>query len=210
MWDSITATPKWVTDQLLKNALEALEKRMKGQQIGESLELAYFNIISGAYFAMGLKYAGTALEEPYGRLIHFHVLFTRIRNQNSEFHFHLTGGGILMLLAVGQFVHRIKRAVVRDGLNLVSLALSMVMAGTGEINCLRRFRYAHAQATQPNKYGVHMATHMAIGLLFLGGGRYTLGTSHCAIACLLAAFYHAFARESRAITGVEAFVGFGR
>ena len=114
-----------------------------------------------------------------------------------------------MRLAVDQFVHRIKRAAVRDA-STSYLSVSMVMAGTGEINCLRRFRYAHAQVTQPNKYGVHMATHMAIGLLFLGGSRYTLGISHCDIACLLAAFYHAFARESRAITGVEAFVGFGR
>lgn len=68
----------------------------------------------------------------------------------------------------------------------------MVMAGTGEINCLRRFRYAHGQAIQPNKYGVHMATHMAIGLLFLSGGRFTLGTSDCAIACLVAAFFPRF------------------
>lgn len=68
----------------------------------------------------------------------------------------------------------------------------MVMAGTGEINCLRRFRFAHGQAGQPARYGVHMATHMAIGMLFLGGGRYTLGTSDSAIACLLGAFYPRF------------------
>ena len=74
----------------------------------------------------------------------------------------------------------------------MSLALAMVMAGTGEINCLRRFRFSHGQAVQPARYGVHMATHMAIGLLFLGGGRYTLGTSDSAIACLLAAFYPRF------------------
>lgn len=97
-----------------------------------------------------------------------------------------------MILIGGQFDHRIKRAAVRDGLNLVSLALAMVMAGTGEINCLRRFRFSHGQAVQPARYGVHMATHMAIGLLFLGGGRYTLGTSDSAIACLLAAFYPRF------------------
>ncbi|KAF8515724.1 hypothetical protein BU17DRAFT_51474 [Hysterangium stoloniferum] len=175
MWDQIVATPQWVTDQLPKSALEALEKRMMGKHIDESLELAYFNIVSGACFAMGLKFAGTASEDPYSCLIHFHDLFTRISNQNS-----------------GQFDHRIKRSAVRDGLNLMSLALAMVMAGTGEINCLRRFRYAHGQATQPSRYGVHMATHMSIGMLFLGGGRYTLGTSDCAIACLLAAFFPRF------------------
>lgn len=84
MWDQIIATPQWVTDQLPKSALEALEKRMLGKQIDESQELAYFNIVSGACFAMGLKYAGTAEEDPYSCLLHFHDLFTRISNQNSE------------------------------------------------------------------------------------------------------------------------------
>lgn len=101
-----------------------------------------------------------------------------------------------LLFAGGQFDHRIKRAAVRDGLNLMSLALAMVMAGTGEINCLRRFRFSHGQAVQPARYGVHMATHMAIGLLFLGGGRCTLGTSDSVVACLLAAFYPRFPTRS--------------
>jgi anaphase-promoting complex subunit 1 len=84
MWDQIVATPQWVTDQLPKTALEALEQRMVGKHIDESLELAYFNIISGACFAIGLKYAGTAQEDPYSCLLHFHDQFTRVSNQNSE------------------------------------------------------------------------------------------------------------------------------
>lgn len=68
----------------------------------------------------------------------------------------------------------------------------MVMAGTGEINCMRRFRFSHGQTLQVSRYGVHMATHMAIGLLFLGGGRCTLGTSASAVACLIGAFYPRF------------------
>jgi hypothetical protein len=38
------------------------------------------------------------------------------------------------------------------------------------------------------KYGIHISTHMALGLLFLGGGRYTLGTSDAAIACMVPAW----------------------
>jgi len=71
------------------------------------------------------------------------------------------------------------------------------MAGTGEITCFRRLRYAfgvyqQALSHQPFKYGIHMATHMAIGLLFLGGGRFTLGTSDAAIACMVTAFFPRF------------------
>lgn len=39
------------------------------------------------------------------------------------------------------------------------------------------------------KYGSHMTSHMALGMLFLGGGRHTFGTSNAAVACLVASFY---------------------
>jgi anaphase-promoting complex subunit 1 len=73
----------------------------------------------------------------------------------------------------------------------------MIMAGTGEITCFCRLRYAYGTYQQTMnhhslKYGIHMATHLALGLLFLGGGRYTLGTSNAAIACMVAAFFPRF------------------
>ena len=99
------------------------------------------------------------------------------------------------------FDHKIKRSAIRDGLNLISLSLSMVMAGTGEITCLRRLRYAYGMAQQLMyhhgfKYGVHVATHQSLGLLFLGGGRFTLGTSDAAIACMVTAFFPRFSHIS--------------
>ncbi len=94
------------------------------------------------------------------------------------------------------FDHRIKRAAVRDGLNLISISLNMVMAGTGEINCLRRLRYSFGMYNQAIRYGTHVAIHVSLGLLFLGGGRYTLGTSDAAIACMVAAFFPRFAQIS--------------
>ena len=68
------------------------------------------------------------------------------------------------------------------------------MAGTGDIPCLRRFRMMHGQTSA--RYGAHAAVHMSIGLLFLGGGKFTLGTSNCAIACLVTAFFPRFPRSS--------------
>lgn len=67
------------------------------------------------------------------------------------------------------------------------------MAGTGELNVLRRLRVLHGfTSTRQDSYGFHMATHMSLGLLFLGKGRYTLGTSMSATALLFCAFYPAF------------------
>lgn len=68
----------------------------------------------------------------------------------------------------------------------------MVMAGTGEISCLRRLRYAFGMYHQAFRYGVHVATHLSLGLLFLGAGRFTLGTSNAAIACMVTAFFPRF------------------
>ena len=46
------------------------------------------------------------------------------------------------------------------------------MSGTGNLMVLRVLRKLHSQLgpTEIN-YGRHMAIHMSIGLLFLGGGR---------------------------------------
>jgi anaphase-promoting complex subunit 1 len=57
-------------------------------------------------------------------------------------------------------------------------------------------RTAFGQYNMPIRYGTHFSTHMSLGLLFLGGGRYTLGHSDAAIACMVAAFYPRFAQVS--------------
>jgi len=48
------------------------------------------------------------------------------------------------------------------------------MAGTGNLDVLRIARQLHKRHSVDVSYGSHMAVHMAIGLLFLGGGRYDL------------------------------------
>lgn len=92
--------------------------------------------------------------------------------------------------------HRIKRAAIRDGLNIIAISLNIVMAGTGEINCFRRLRFAFAPHNLAWKYGTHVMVHMSLGLLYLGGGKYTLGTSDAAIACLVTAFFPRFNQVS--------------
>ncbi|KAG0344650.1 Anaphase-promoting complex subunit 1 [Podila humilis] len=71
-------------------------------------------------------------------------------------------------------------------------AAAMVAAGSGRIDLLRRLRVLHKRATGEISYGSHMAYHMALGLLFVGGGGYTLGTSPSCVATLLCSFYPRF------------------
>lgn len=51
---------------------------------------------------------------------------------------------------------------------------------------------AHSTVT----FGSHMALHMALGLLFLGGGRLTLSTEPLAVAAMVCAFYPKFPTHS--------------
>uniref|UniRef100_A0A671SR67 Anaphase-promoting complex subunit 1-like n=1 Tax=Sinocyclocheilus anshuiensis TaxID=1608454 RepID=A0A671SR67_9TELE len=79
---------------------------------------------------------------------------------------------------------------------MVLLAVSMVMAGSGNLKVLQLCRFLHKRTFGEMNYGFHMAHHMALGLLFLGGGRYTLSTSNSAIAALLCALYPHFPAHS--------------
>ena len=66
------------------------------------------------------------------------------------------------------------------------------MAGTGDLDVLRLLRRLHGRGHDEANYGGHMAAHMAIGLLFMSGGQYTLGTSLLATAALFCATYPKF------------------
>ena len=75
-------------------------------------------------------------------------------------------------------------AAARQGLrDVLGLALACVMAGSGDLDVLRVLRRAHGALEAP--YGSHVAAHMALGLLFLGGGRFSLATHDVALAALL-------------------------
>ncbi|KAH7103790.1 hypothetical protein BKA62DRAFT_694696 [Auriculariales sp. MPI-PUGE-AT-0066] len=175
LWSEIRHSREWVHSQVPRDILQTIGK--PHLMIKDSHELAYYHMVSGACFALGLRYAGSAREEAKETLLGF---FDQFNKRAGE-----TGGG---------FEQRIKRAAIQDGLNLMAISLALVMAGSGDIPCLRRFRVMHGQTSA--KYGSHVAAHMAIGLLFLGGGKFTLGTSDCAIACLITAFFPRFPRSS--------------
>ena len=66
------------------------------------------------------------------------------------------------------------------------------MAGTGDIIVFRWLRSMHGRDDNETPYGSHLAAHLAIGALFLGGGTFTFGASNLAIAALLVAFYPIF------------------
>ena len=60
-------------------------------------------------------------------------------------------------------------------------------------SCLCRSRVHNSTVVN---YGSHMAVHLALGLLFLGGGRLGLASSPGAIAALIIAFFPKFPTHS--------------
>ncbi|KAI5119343.1 hypothetical protein M0805_004020 [Coniferiporia weirii] len=175
MWNKIKPNREWLLGQVPPPIMSTMERRSPYQQVDDAIELAYYHITSGAVFALALKYAGTASHEAYSIITEFYEFFKRASLHNSP-----------------AFDYRIKRAATRDGLSLVTLSMGIVMVGTGELTCLKRLRLAHGMYNQPIRYGAHMATHMALGLLFLGEGRFSLGNSDASVACMIAAFYPHF------------------
>ena len=73
------------------------------------------------------------------------------------------------------------------------------MAGSGDLKIMRLCRYLRSRVGQNYShvtYGSQMAINMALSLLFIGGGRYTLKTDSLSIALMLCAFYPHFPVDS--------------
>ncbi|CAI5729384.1 unnamed protein product [Peronospora destructor] len=84
-----------------------------------------------------------------------------------------------------------ERATVERCLAVCAQALALVDAGTGHIETLALLRSItlRQRVDEAISYGNHMALSMAIGLLFIGGGRTTVSRSKEAIAALVISLY---------------------
>jgi anaphase-promoting complex subunit 1 len=74
-------------------------------------------------------------------------------------------------------------------LGCAAISLSMVLAGTGDLETLRLLKVLRWRCDEEVNYGSHMAYGAAIGLLFLGGATCTLGREPEDIAALVMSFY---------------------
>ncbi|KAK4051468.1 Anaphase-promoting complex subunit 1 [Microbotryomycetes sp. JL221] len=173
MWDQISPTRQWAESCLPSFIHQAADA--SGKLVDHDLDIARWNILSGACLAIGFKFAGSASADAHSTLIHFVDRLARAA-----------------YVKAGNIQGRLKRQAIRACLSAATVALAMVMAGTGELNVLRRLRVAHGHFGEGVSFGVHMASHMALGLLLLGQGRFTLGTSDAAIAALLVSVYPVF------------------
>lgn len=173
MWDNITASDEWLIQSLPR--VYRRRYRLTGIRRLKSDDMPFFNIIAGLCFTLGLRFAGSAQTTVRDLLLSYLDQFIRICR-----------------LPVVNYDGKLARNSVRHCQDVVALSAAAVMAGTGDLTIFRRLRSLHGRVDTETPYGSHMASHMAIGLLFLGGGSYTLGTSDLAIASLICSLYPVF------------------
>ena len=173
MWNEIRATTSWMKQQL--PAVYRTKLRLTHIRILNSEDMPFFNILAGLCLSIGLRFAGSGLFEVRNLLCHYLDQFMRVCG-----------------LPTLNYDGKLARITVRNCQDVVALAAACVMAGTGDLLIFRRLRSLHGRVDADTPYGSHLAAHMAIGVLFLGGGTHTFGTSNIATASLLCAFYPLF------------------
>ncbi|PWN32894.1 uncharacterized protein FA14DRAFT_79185 [Meira miltonrushii] len=181
MWDDIKPTQRW-----LESTLPPFFHKFdldRNEDVGESVQSALYNMRIGAIFAVGLKFAGS--------------------NDHTAKEFLLNQLSIIQSKAEVRpitFFDKVRQQVLRSAIDTTLTSLAIVTAGSGDVEIMKLIRKTLFKSDQM-RYGNYMASTMAMGMLFLGGGRYTLGSSDIAIAALLIAFFPLYpinAQDNRA------------
>ena len=148
---------------------------MRDVQSLKSEHMPFYYILAGLLWSIALKYAGSGSKNVCTFLVSYLDKFIRVCK-----------------LPAHRYDAKLTRNTVRNCQDLVALACATVMAGTGDLDVMRRLRLLHGRTNADTPYGSHLAAHMALGALFLGGGSFTFSTSNLAIASLICAFYPLF------------------
>eukprot|EP00930_Biecheleria_cincta_P046160 TRINITY_DN31841_c0_g1_i1.p1 TRINITY_DN31841_c0_g1~~TRINITY_DN31841_c0_g1_i1.p1 ORF type:complete len:1337 (-),score=254.77 TRINITY_DN31841_c0_g1_i1:28-4038(-) len=190
-FDSIEASDEWLQRQLppfllqLEQSAKAATRMESALGVGSDIDWLLVgqtkaSLTAGACLAMGLRFAGTSNESAKQTLISRLHLFRDARRSDAHPGYMASQPKPDMDL---------DRNTLEMCQSVVALALGMVMAGTGDLAALRILRSLRKKTSIHTGYGVHMATHMAIGWVCLGGGRYTFDQEPLSIAALLMAAF---------------------
>jgi Anaphase-promoting complex subunit 1 len=192
LWDEVEASDAWIERQVpsvVKSAYHEMRSIAKGAMEGSASQKSvipdydrrairqiHAHLISGACFGMGLRFAGTG--DPGAK----HAITQRVLE--------------LLDLRQGQdpvsIASRPEEPVLETCLCTAAISLGLVMAGSGDLETLRLLKIVRWRCEEDSRYGHHMMYSMAIGLLFLGGGKCAVGRRPEDLAALITAFYPRF------------------
>ncbi|XP_050095194.1 anaphase-promoting complex subunit 1 [Anopheles aquasalis] len=205
LWDKIEPTTAWVHGQMpptLKDTVASIKSFYRAQKTQPTLRWdsphrcwdsavpqcdwpnlpatqseaefvcqAHCNSLCAGLVAIGLRYAGTADQQATD------TVYDAIR--------------YLLALRPNRPIGNLAGSQTVENCTMMALlALALVQAGNGSMRVLRLIRMLRSRVARPHvTYGSFMAIHMALGLLFLGGGRYSISRSPIAIAALVIALF---------------------
>ncbi|KAF8720064.1 hypothetical protein HU200_024836 [Digitaria exilis] len=187
LWSRIQPTKEWIGSQIPETVRSGVSNMSEGAMDtdefdAEALFQAYVNIVTGACIALGLKYAGSRNSDAQELLYVYTVHFL-----NEIKHIPVRTASILPK----GLLQYVDRGTLELCLHLIVLSLSLVMAGSGNLQTFRLLRYLRGRISAEGQvnYGLQMAVSLAIGFLFLGGGTHTFSTQNSGIAALLISLY---------------------
>ncbi|KAK5075145.1 Anaphase-promoting complex subunit 1 [Lithohypha guttulata] len=173
MWDSMRPEQTFIKESLPQQHQFRFDLQTVKRLVTN--DLPFFHIVAGICFALALKFAGSQRPDVRDLLLNYLDQFLRLSRMTAlSYDAKVTLNGI------------------RNCLDILALSCSTVMAGSGDLEVYRRLRALHGRIDKDTPYGSHLASHMAIGSLFLSGGMATFGTSNLAVASLVIAFYPLF------------------
>lgn len=194
MWKKIKPSEDYIESQippiiriLTKSSHSKIAKKFENthnlNEIDYSgIALIYYNCIAGAVMALALKFSGSGNEKVKSLILSYLKKIQKVHTISNNF--------------VCDPSHKGKIDIYNyfNVLCVCMLSLSLVMAGTADIECLKAARIIRKLLEQKMKmhYGFNMAVHMAVGFLSLGKGGYTFGREDLHIAALLLSVYPHF------------------
>lgn len=182
MWDDVQPSLEWIRKSMpsayRSTTPELTLSRMTSKKPLDSKKLPFYNILAGFCWSVSLKFSGS------GNVAARNVCL-----------YYLDRIGALLAVPCATYDNTLTRNALLRIVHLLALCAASVMAGTGDIVTFRRLRAMHAALQLDITFGLHQATHTAIGILFLGQGRYSFTTSNLSIASLMCAFYPIFAQD---------------
>lgn len=170
MWDNIRPTRIWINSQIPVCLRDQYD--IKDINLLDSDNLPYINVIGGLCLSIGVRYASSSNLIAKESLIYYLDQLMR-----------------LSLLKVSNYDSKISLINIRNIRDIVSISLSLVMAGSGDLDTFKRLRVLQGFTDSYTNYGNYMAINTALGFLFLGGGQQAFKSSNFGIASLITSIY---------------------
>ncbi|KAJ4825076.1 hypothetical protein Tsubulata_040463 [Turnera subulata] len=183
MWSRVHPSSDWIESQIpeiIKTGVSGLREHVD-EMDAETIVQAYVNIVAGSCISLGLRFAGTKNGDAQNLLYEYAIYFLNEIKPVSATRSALPKG-------LSRYVDR---GTLEICLHLIVLSLSVVMAGSGNLQIFRLLRFLRCRNSVDGhtNFGIQMAVSMAIGFLFLGGGMRTFSTNNSSIAALLISLY---------------------